>query len=80
MTRRRSSYTESIERHVAALKLATPYDAVVIEAWMRLEHGTLDALSPAQFRREVKVAIACIDATTPAENAALARSFGLEPK
>ena len=47
-----------------------------VEAWMRLERGTLDALSPAQFRHEVSMAVACCDASTPAENEALAESYG----
>ncbi len=48
-----------------------------IEAWMRIEHGTLDALSRAQFDREVRIAIGCALTSSPAENDALAASFGL---
>jgi len=52
-------------------------DPAWIEAWMRLESGTLDALSPRQFDAEVKAAIECIQASSEADNRALAASFGL---
>jgi hypothetical protein len=48
-----------------------------VEAWMRLEHGTLDGMSPSEFAREVLEALKCIDASTPAENEDLARSYGM---
>ncbi len=48
-----------------------------VEAWMRLEHGTLDHLTAAAFQHEVCAANACIAASTPADNDALARSYGL---
>lgn len=48
-----------------------------IEAWMRLERGTLDSLTAAQFKREVRMAVACIEASSPADNEALAKSYGL---
>jgi hypothetical protein len=48
-----------------------------VEAWMRLEHGTLDGLSRADFAREIAAALDCIAASTHAENADLAMSFGL---
>jgi len=47
-------------------------DLRYIEAFMRSAHGTLDALSPSEFRREVEVAIACVDMADR-----LAQSFGL---
>lgn len=50
-----------------------------IEAWMRIEHPTLDGLSPAAFRAAVFDAIDCVRAVTPAENDALAASYGLRP-
>jgi hypothetical protein len=48
-----------------------------VEAYMRLEHGTLDRLSPQQFRAEVALAVACIaeGGTEAAEK--LAKSYGL---
>jgi hypothetical protein len=72
------SYTMLIREHAALLGFAGTNPAH-IEAWMRTEHGTLDALSPAQFRTEVLVAIACVRAAAPAENDALADSYGLTP-
>lgn len=48
-----------------------------IEAWMRLEHGTLDGLSRAQFRREVKIAESCIDAAGDDKSEELAQGLGL---
>ncbi len=47
-----------------------------VEAWMRLEHGTLDGLSQSQFKSEVGIAVQCIRAATTAENESLAQSFG----
>lgn len=48
-----------------------------VEAWMRLEHSTLDGLSRQQFRSEVLMAIECIKAAGEAESEALAQSYGL---
>lgn len=48
-----------------------------IEAWMRLEHPTLDGLPRAQFRSEALIGLACIAASTDQENEALATSYGL---
>lgn len=68
-----SLYAAAIER------LAPGHDPAHIEAWMRLEHPTLDGLG-ARFAREVAVAVACIDAAGIAESDELARSFGLQPR
>ena len=48
-----------------------------VEAWMRLENGTLDALSRPQFDAEVSAAIKCIEAATAGDSESLAKSFGL---
>ena len=48
-----------------------------VEAWMRLEHPTLDGLSAAEFEREVDTAVLAISTAGPAESEALAASFGL---
>ena len=68
----RSLYAATIER------LAPEHDPAHIEAWMRLEHPTLDGLGM-RFAREVAVAVECIRAAGIAESDELARSFGLEP-
>jgi hypothetical protein len=49
----------------------------IIEAWMRLKFGTLDAIGDAEFKREVRLAAECSHETTPEVNEALARSYGL---
>jgi hypothetical protein len=51
---------------------------VYVEGWMRVEHPTLDGLSREQFTEEVAMAVACVDASTDAENRSLAQSYGLE--
>lgn len=48
-----------------------------IEAYMRLEHPTLDGLSATQLRREVAISVKCVDAAGLAEAEACAASFGL---
>ncbi len=72
------SYTTLIREYAALLGYAGT-DPAHIEAWMRVEHGTLDALSPARFRAEVLVAIDCVRAAAAADNDALAASYGLRP-
>lgn len=53
------------------------YQPADIEAWMRLEHPTLDAMPAGQFAQEVMVSTTCIDMATPAQTARLRRSYGL---
>lgn len=49
-----------------------------IEAWMRLEHGTLDGLGGvAGFVAAVKAALACVDAAEAGLSERLAQSYGL---
>jgi hypothetical protein len=48
-----------------------------VEAWMRLEHPTLDGLSAAELEREIHAALDCIRAAGTTESEALAASFGL---
>ncbi len=52
-------------------------DARHVEAWMRLEHPTLDGLSAAEFEREIDLAVAAIATAGATESEALAASFGL---
>jgi len=42
-------------------ELAPGYDPRHVEAYMRIGHGTLDALSRSQFMQEVRIACGCID-------------------
>jgi len=73
----RSGYTDLIREAMAKAGRVGAADPRHIEAWLRLEHGCLDGLSPAQFASEVKIALECIGAATAQENESLARSYGL---
>jgi len=64
-------YTDSIR------KLAPDYDPRHVEAYMRIGHATLDDLSPALFRREVLIAVECIEMEGKETAESLAKSFGL---
>jgi hypothetical protein len=48
-----------------------------IEAWMRLEHPTLDGLSEQQFADAMYAALATAMDAGPEQSEALAASFGL---
>ena len=48
-----------------------------VEAWMRLEHPTLDALSRHSLEAEIDVAMALTVEAGALESEALAASFGL---
>ena len=48
-----------------------------VEAWMRVEHPTLDGLDRRRFDTEVEIAVACIDHAGAEQSEALALSFGL---
>lgn len=51
-------------------------DARLVEGFMRLEHGTLDALSPELFRQEAEIGFVCVKADRK-EAEILAKSYGL---
>ena len=57
--------------------IAPDHDPRHIEAFMRLEYGTLDHLSPAKFRRECGIAADCIKQGGVNRAEDLAQSFGL---
>ena len=57
--------------------LAPTYDPRHIEAFMRSEHPTLDGLSAARFRSEVKIACLCVDEGGVEMAEKIAKSFGL---
>jgi hypothetical protein len=48
-----------------------------VEAWMRVEHPTLDGLSRRQFIAAMHVALGCAIDAGPEASEALAASFGL---
>ena len=53
------------------------YDPRHVEAFMRLEHRTLDGLSLPAFESEVGIAVQCIDSVGRDVSEQTARSFGL---
>jgi hypothetical protein len=67
----RTHYADLIE------KIAPGYDARHIEAYMRLQYSTLDHLDKATFRREVKIAVGCIEEGGVEMAEANAKSYGL---
>lgn len=56
--------------------LAPGYDPRHIEAFMRVEHSTLDGLSPSRFRSEVKIAMMAVDEGGKEFAESIAKSFG----
>jgi len=70
-------YRDLIAKAMAALGRTGAHPLHHVEAWMRVEHSTLDHLSPVAFRREVAIAIECCDESNVVESEGLARSFGL---
>jgi hypothetical protein len=58
-------------------ELAPGYDPRHIEAYMRLEHSTLDGLSGWQFAKEVEIAKGSVDEGGVEQADRCARSFGL---
>lgn len=59
------------------LSATTRHNPRHVEAFMRAEHGTLDALSPGAFRAEALAAAACVDQAGFDFSEKLAQSFGL---
>lgn len=72
-----SAYRDLIREAMARAGRVGSADPRWAEAWMRLERGCLDGLSPAQFQHETEIALECIAASTASENESLAASFGL---
>ena len=69
-------YQQTIREMAAALGYVG-VDPRHVEAWMRLEHSTLDGLSRGRFRDEVEIAIACIRSGGIQASESLAQSFGM---
>lgn len=68
---------QGLIRESAARHGAVGADPAHVEAWMRSEHGTLDALSPEAFHREVGKALGYMDEAGPEMSARLAETYGL---
>ena len=48
-----------------------------VEAYMRVQYGTLDALGGHEWDREVKIGLECAAHVSHEDNEQLAKSFGL---
>lgn len=57
--------------------IAPSYDPRHVEAYMRVQHGTLDHLSADAFAAEVAMAVLCIEQGGTPQAESLARSYGL---
>ena len=71
------SYQHQIKRALCGNIFGSNVEPRLVEAWMRLEHPTLDALSPADFNRLAAVASRCVYEAGLPESEALAISMGL---
>jgi len=60
-------------------ELAPGYDPRHIEVYMRVAQPTLDALSPEEFKHEVRVACGCVDEGDLSMEEWIAISFGMAP-
>jgi len=72
---RRTPYTTML-RTECARQGRPEIDPRQVEAYLRLAYRTLDHLTADQFRREIRMSIACIDAD-PQGAEGLATSYGL---
>jgi len=70
-------YQEMIRAELSKSGFIGKYDPRHIEAYMRLEHSTLDGLSASQFKAEVEIGRQCVDAEGAAIAETLAVSFEL---
>ena len=71
-----SQYTQIIHEEIAR-QGAIGTDPRLVEGYIRIEHPTLDHLSRADFAREIKEALACINEGGVEIAEQLAQSFGL---
>jgi hypothetical protein len=58
-------------------ELCPKHDPRHIEAWLRLQFGTLDHLTPHQFAAEAWIAAECVDEGGVEHSENLAKSYGL---
>ncbi len=71
------SFYQNMIRSVLAREGVAEIDPRHIEAYVRLDHPTLDGLSYSEFSFEVAVAVECILAGGIEQAESLARSFSL---
>lgn len=72
-----TTYAQKTIRVILDNRKIIGYDPRHIEGYMRLQYGTLDHLSAADFRREVSVCIQCINEAGRDMAERNAQSFGL---
>lgn len=65
------------QREIAESGLSGKCDPRHIEAWMRVEHSTLDHLTRGEFLKEIRFAAECINECGVEESEGLAQSYGL---
>lgn len=70
-------YQQMIREEMAAMGFVGAMDPRHVEAYMRVEYGTLDHLSHADFRREIGIALGCQREAGPEHGEMVARSVGL---
>ena len=75
-TKKLSWYQERINEILAKKGYIGQYNPAHIEAWMRLEAGTLDWMSKKRFEQEVEIARQCVDADGAEGSEKLAFSMG----
>lgn len=68
-----SHYQDTIRRALGN----RDYDPRHIEAYLRLQHGTLDHLSTDQMRDEIEVCVLCVDADGEAAAESLADTYAI---
>lgn len=71
-----SLYARVISEELTKLK-RSEIDPRHVEAYMRVQYGTLDHLDRRTFKKEVKVAVDCIDQDGEDQAESLALSYGL---
>jgi hypothetical protein len=69
------SHYQDLIRETLARQGKIGTDPYWVEAWMRVEHDTLDHLGGTDWDDEVRIATACTENTTPEENDKLAWSL-----
>lgn len=71
-----SYYQRLIAQRLVTLK-REDVDPRHVEGWMRIQHGTLDALSAEAFAVEVRICVDCVDEAGIDRSDELAQSYGL---
>lgn len=69
-------YLQSIREEIAR-QGKIGIDPRHVEAFIRIEHSTLDGLSKSQFKEEVAIGIACVEECGMIEAEKCANSFNL---